>query len=105
MVIRRIGPLSAGKVAAVLYAGFGLIFGAIFSLVAMAGGFATEEAGGAAFGAIFGVGAIIVLPILYGAMGFVTAVLGAWLYNVAASMTGGVELNTVTTTPAPGTLP
>lgn len=92
MVIRRIGPLSAGKVAGVLYAGFGLIFGAIFSLVSVAGGFATEEAGGAAFGALFGIGAIVLLPILYGCMGFLAAILGAWLYNVAAGLTGGVEV-------------
>lgn len=92
MVIRRIGPLSAGKVAGVLYAGFGLIVGAIVSLVAMAGGFASEETGGAAFGAVFGVGAIILLPILYGCMGFLAALLGAWLYNLAASLAGGVEI-------------
>ena len=94
MVINRIGPLSAGKVAAVLYAGFGLIFGGIFSLVSMLGGFASEDAGGAMFGALFGVGAIVLLPILYGCMGFITAVVGAWLYNIAAGVAGGVEFKT-----------
>lgn len=98
MIIRRIGPLSAGKVAGVLYAGFGLIFGAIFSLVAMLGGIAAED-GGAAFGAVFGVAAVLVMPIMYGALGFLTAVIGAWLYNIAASVTGGIELSAVTITP------
>lgn len=104
MIIRRIVPLSAGKVAGVLYAGLGLIFGALFSVLAVAGAFATEDAGGAAFGAMFGIGAVVMLPILYGCMGFVMAVLMAWLYNLAASVTGGIELGAVTP-PAPGTLP
>jgi hypothetical protein len=94
MVIQRIGPLSTAKVAGVLYAGLGLLFGAIFSLMAMLGGMATDEAGGAAFGAIFGVGAIIFFPLLYGAMGFVMAALMAWLFNIAAGIAGGVEVDT-----------
>ncbi len=99
MVIRRIGPLSAGKVAGVLYAGFGLIFGAIFSLVTMLGGIAGQDAEGAAFGALFGVAAVVVMPIMYGVLGFLTAVIGAWLYNIAASVTGGIELSAVAVTP------
>ena len=34
-----------------------------------------------------GIGAIIVLPLLYGALGFIVAVIAAWLYNLAAGMT------------------
>ena len=92
MVIRRIGPLSAGKIAAVIYAAFGLIIGAIFSLVAITGGLASDETEGAAFGAIFGIGAVILLPLLYGGLGFVSAVLGAWFYNLAAGVVGGLEI-------------
>ena len=77
MVINRVGPLSVAKLAGMLYAIFGLIFGAIISLIALAGGMAadSDEPGAALVGAIFGAGAVIVLPILYGGMGFVMTLL------------------------------
>jgi hypothetical protein len=59
----------------------------------VAGGFASNSAGSGAFGAVVGVGAVLIFPILYGLMGFVTTLVGAWLYNVAAGMVGGVELD------------
>ena len=91
MVINRIAPFSLAKISGTLYAALGLIFGALFSLIAMAG----MAAGGSdsPFGAIFGVGAIILFPILYGCIGFVASLIGAWLYNVLAGMVGGVELD------------
>jgi hypothetical protein len=93
MVIKRIGPVSCAKIAGTLYAILGLFFGAIFSLVALAGGFASNTSGAAGFGAIVGVGAIVTFPILYGGIGFVTSLIGAWLYNVLAGMVGGIELD------------
>jgi hypothetical protein len=93
MVIQRIGPLSTAKVAGVLYAGLGLLIGAIFSLVAVMGGFATDEVGGGMMGAFMGVGAIIFLPLFYGAMGFCMTALMAWLFNIAAGIAGGVEVD------------
>ena len=97
MVIERIGPLSAAKIIAALYAALGLAFGVVFMLIAVAGGFAT-----AAFGAdpsripspalMLGLGAIFVFPIGYATIGFVTTLIGTSLYNVAASLVGGVEI-------------
>ena len=66
MQIRRIGALSLAKVLAVIYAVFGLIFGLIFSLIA--------------------------LPIFYGLIGFIGGLITAWLYNAAARIIGGIEL-------------
>jgi hypothetical protein len=43
-------------------------------------------------GLLFGVGAIVLLPIFYGLLGFVCALVGAALYNVVAKLTGGIEL-------------
>lgn len=93
MIVKRVGPLSCAKLSAFLYAIIGLLLGGIFSLVAMAGGFASEEADLAGIGAIMGVGAVIVFPIVYGLMGFVATLVAAWLYNVAAGIVGGVELD------------
>lgn len=93
MIINRIGPLSFAKLSAMLYAILGLVLGGIFSLVALVGGFASDTAGAAGVGGIIGVGAVIVFPILYGLMGFVMTLIGAWLYNVAAGVVGGVEVD------------
>jgi hypothetical protein len=94
MVIRSVEPLSCAKIAGSLYAILGLIFGALFSLAAMAGALANDDNGLGAMGAVFGIGAIVLLPILYGCLGFVTTLLMAWLYNVVAGFVGGVEIQT-----------
>lgn len=39
-----------------------------------------------------GVGAIIVFPLLYGFLGFIAGIIGAALFNLVASMVGGVEI-------------
>jgi hypothetical protein len=99
MTITRVGPLSAAKVAGVLYVLIGLVIGAFVSLFAMAAGGMAAAAGGgdngaaAAFGSVlFGVGAIVILPIFYGCIGFFATLIMAALFNVVAGMVGGVEI-------------
>jgi hypothetical protein len=94
MVVKRIGPLSVAKNVAVLYAVLGVIIGAFFSLAAVAGAFAgAEDAGvGAGIAGIIGVGAIVAFPIFYACLGFIGSLIAAVLYNLVASMVGGVEL-------------
>ena len=96
MRITHIGPLSVAKVAFVLYAALGLIFGGIFAVAAVLGASFSAAAGEeqAWVGAIFGVGAVIFLPILYGVMGALMGLLMAWLYNVVAGFVGGIEIRT-----------
>jgi hypothetical protein len=95
MVINRVGPLSAAKIAGALYAILGLIFGAIISVIALGGGMAanSDEPGAAAMGAIFGAGAVILLPLFYGALGFLMTLLMAALFNMTARMVGGVQID------------
>lgn len=93
MVIRSVVPLSVAKVAGALYAMLGLIIGAMISLIAVAGGLSNLGSEGAVFSVIFGMGAVVLLPILYGGMGFVMSLVMAWLYNVVAGMVGGVEID------------
>lgn len=91
MVVQRIRPISIAKIAATLYALLGAAIGATVSLVAMAGGLA-DRPGGPLLGALFGVGAIVLFPLFYAILGFVLTLIGAALYNVAASRVGGIEL-------------
>ena len=93
MIIKLIGPVSCANIAGKLYAILGLVFGGIFSLAALAGGFASNTSGGAGLAAMIGVGAVVVFPILYGGIGFVATLIGAWLYNVIAGLVGGVEMD------------
>ncbi|HET9468758.1 MAG TPA: hypothetical protein VFO48_10110 [Vicinamibacterales bacterium] len=91
MIIKRVGPLSFARLTGLLYAVIGLLIGGIFSLAAMAGVSDSHELAG--FGVVIGVAAVIVFPILYGGLGFLTSLVAAWLYNLAAGMVGGVELD------------
>jgi hypothetical protein len=98
MVISKIGAMSLAKIMGVTYALLGLLIGGCFALISLAGAglaSASSDEGGmpAMFGAMFGVGAIIIAPILYGVMGFLSGLIGALIYNVVAGMMGGVELD------------
>jgi hypothetical protein len=93
MVIKRVGPLSCAKIAGTVYAIMGLIIGGIVSLVALAGGLVSNSGIRAGAGAMLGVGAIVFFPILYGCMGFIVTLIGAWLYNVVSGLVGGIEMD------------
>ena len=99
IVVRRFGVLSVAKIMGVLYALIGLIVGAFISLFALVGAaFLSSNSGmGGGASVLFGVGAIILLPILYGILGFVGGVITAALYNLLAGMIGGIEIEGVQT--------
>jgi hypothetical protein len=92
MVLKRIGPVSVARIAGTIYAIFGLIAGALFSMISMIGLVAMPPEGPAVVGWMFGVGAIVILPLFYGVIGFLAALIGAALYNVFANLLGGIEL-------------
>ncbi|HEX6199700.1 MAG TPA: hypothetical protein VF150_05500 [Thermoanaerobaculia bacterium] len=97
MIVKRIGVLSLGKVMGTIYGGMGLLFGLIFSFVSLLGaafGAAFQDGSGleSMFGLVFGVGAVVFLPVFYGLMGFLAGLLTAALYNLAARFVGGLVL-------------
>ena len=93
MVIKRVAPVSCAKVAGVLYAVMGLVFGGILSLAALAGGLAAADSSTSFLSGVFGVGAVVLLPIIYGCFGFVMTLIMAALYNGVAGVVGGVEVD------------
>lgn len=95
MTLKRIGPLSLARISAVLYGIIGLVLGCGFAVVAMIGGFASQQTSGPIFGFAFGVGAVIFFPLLYGGLGFVMSLIMAGLYNLMAGWLGGIELELV----------
>ncbi|MDA8019953.1 MAG: hypothetical protein MPN21_21140 [Thermoanaerobaculia bacterium] len=94
MIVRRIGVLSAAKVAGALYGLMGLLLGALFSLLSLVGTMAAMGEGNdeAIFGVLFGVGAVVILPIFYGVIGAIFAAIAAVFYNVIAGLVGGLEI-------------
>jgi hypothetical protein len=94
--IRRFDVLSVGKIMGATYGLLGLIFGLIFSFLAILGATAGLAAGNggedAVFGFFFGAGAIIFLPIFYGFMGFVAGIVGSAIYNLVAGFAGGIQV-------------
>lgn len=97
MIIKRVDPVSVAKVTGVLYGGMGLIFGSIFAVISLVASGAAVAAGrsGSPFpSAIFGVGAVVAMPLLYGGMGAVMSLLAAVFYNWVAGMIGGIQIET-----------
>ena len=98
MVIRRVDPVSAAKVLGVVTACLGLLFGACISLFSLVlGGLAAsssdEPVFGAFLGMLFGAGAIIIMPIVYGIIGFISGLIYAFFFNLAAKFTGGLVVD------------
>jgi hypothetical protein len=79
-----------------VYTGLGLILGFCVSLVgvfqAIFLGGSDTLGGAAAFGFLFGIGAILFMPIVYGVMGFLAGALSALIYNLVSKSVGGMEL-------------
>jgi hypothetical protein len=95
MVLRRVGVLSVAKIAGVMYAAMGLVFGlffsAIFSLIPFAGR-TGDPSMPSWIAPMFGAGALIFMPIFYGVLGLVGGAIGALVYNLFAGLVGGIEL-------------
>jgi len=90
MVLRRVEPMSCAKVGGVLYALMGFLVGLCFTAFSMLGTSALGDSA-ALLGPLFGVGAIIILPILYGVLGLIFMGIAGALYNAAAKVAGGIE--------------
>ena len=93
VVIKKVGAISLAKILGILYAFIGLILGAFLSLFGFVGAVLAPKGAGI-FGILFGVGAIVFLPIIYGLMGFVSGLVLAGLFNMVTSMVGGLEVET-----------
>ena len=90
MVIKSIDPLSYAKITALIGAAMGVLIGAFMSLAAI---FTAFSGGHGFFGVIFGIGSIIIMPILYAVCAFIGALIGAVVYNFAAGIVGGVQVD------------
>jgi hypothetical protein len=94
--IKNINPVQLGLVLAVLYAILGLIFALFFApFMAVMGSLAPmgtlgRPSGGMGVGSALAV--IVIFPIVYAVAGFIGGVIVAFVYNLVAGWTGGIEL-------------
>ena len=93
--VKRISPGSAAKVGMVVYGILGIVVGAFIAALSMIAGSggglvgATPQARMMGFG--MGMGAIIMLPIVYAHIGAIGGAITAEHYNLAAGWGGGLE--------------
>jgi hypothetical protein len=97
MIIRRVGVWSVSRMYGAVSAVGGLLGGLLLAGVALfsasAGSAAPNEDMPAFLGPIFGIGAVIFLPIFYGVLGILAGAIGGGLYNLFAGMVGGIEID------------
>ncbi len=89
-IIKSVGVLSFAKIMGMIYGCMGLIFAPFLLLIGLMGSLAGQQK--TPFAGIFGVIFALLMPLIYGAMGFVMGAIGALLYNLFARWVGGFEL-------------
>jgi hypothetical protein len=98
MKLKRVGVMSCGLYGAAAGAIMGLFAGGFVFLISLAGMGAGGGVGGggagqnAAMAMGMGVGMMLFMPIIYGIMGFIGGLLNAFVFNVVAGMSGGIEM-------------
>ena len=99
--LRRVGVIKAAVVGGIGYAIMGLVFVPFFFFIALVSPSQAMRPGEWMFGPIFA----LMLPLIYGGMGFVGTGLAAAVYNLIAMMVGGldIELEAVDGMTIPGT--
>jgi Na+(H+)/acetate symporter ActP len=92
--LTNIDPLKLGITLAVIYGVMSLIFIIPFFLIMSLVGAANARTGAQAMPVIFSGVFMIFLPIIYAVLGFIGGLIMAFIYNLVAKWTGGVEFTT-----------
>jgi len=89
--INRIDPMSAAKISGLIGIVIGMITGAMFALMAMAG-MPFNVNGESARLFPFGIGIMVAMILFYGVFAFLQGLIGAWFYNIVAGWVGPIEI-------------
>lgn len=89
-IVKSVGVLSVARIMGLIYACLGLLFAPLFLLIGLLSSLAGQQK--TPFAGIFGVVFAILMPVLYGGMGFIMGAIGSLLYNLFAKWVGGFEL-------------
>ena len=89
-IVKSVGVLSIAKIMGMIYGCMGLIFAPLFLLIGLMGSALGRQ--NSPLAGIFGIGFAVIMPVFYGAIGFIAGAIGALLYNLFAKWVGGFEL-------------
>lgn len=89
-IIKSVGVMSVAKIMGLIYGCMGLIFAPLFLIFGLIGSLAGQER--TPFAGLFGVFFAILMPVLYGVLGFIGGAIGALLYNLFSKLVGGFEV-------------
>lgn len=94
--VNRLGVLSVAKFQGMMMALMGLLFGIIGGgMSSLLGGLAAQSGADLGFMGSAGWLLVLILPILYGVMGFIMGAIGAFFYNIVAKVAGGIEVDLI----------
>jgi hypothetical protein len=82
LILTRLGAISSAKILGVMYMIIGLIIAVPLVIISALDGSSAE---------VFGFEMIIIIPLLYGAIGAIGGILMAVPYNIVAKKIGGIE--------------
>lgn len=86
--IKRIDAKSTAKLFGFMYVIFGFIIGVITSLISLIATPKSPDVPGLKFGVL----SFIILPVIYGALGWISGRIVAWFYNLLAKKIGGIKV-------------
>lgn len=89
-ILKSVGVMSVARIMGLLYGCMGLIFVPFFLLFGILGSIAGQNKNPIA--GVVGIVFAILMPFLYGLIGFVAGAIGALLYNLLSKWVGGFEL-------------
>ncbi|MCP3683047.1 MAG: hypothetical protein GY861_10185 [bacterium] len=93
--LKKIDPISAGKIYGIMMVIFGVLIGLIYALYFIIMGavlsFGADSVTGITM-IIIGVAIAVAAPVMYGIIGFLSGIIGAAIYNLVAKKIGGLKV-------------
>lgn len=93
MVVKRFDVWSVARIYGAICAAVGLIAGAFIALGSLMSLGVADRTEAAFLAPVFGIGAVVFLPIFYGLMGVVAGAIGALFYNLIAGAVGSIKID------------
>ncbi|MBN2346188.1 MAG: hypothetical protein JXO51_07330 [Candidatus Aminicenantes bacterium] len=96
--LKRIDVISFAKFQTVLMAIIGVLAGVMFAFFgfifqAFAGRLTQGDIPWAGFGAGMGLAALVILPLVYAVIGFISGIIGGALFNLVSAISGGIKVD------------
>ena len=92
--IKKIDAFSLAKIMTIIYALLGFAVGLVVTVLTLLNVDIAAMTNSNLSFPLVGVAAVVILPFLYGILGFLTGILTGFFFNLAAKFVGGLEIET-----------